>query len=159
MNRFKLSIFALLFVSMSASAEDGGWDAHRNGGLGVGVGVGISSSTSTSTSDSSATSNSGGNVQSINIESNKRSASTAYAGTVYPTAMCMGSSSGGVQSTVFGFSAASSWTDKNCMVLEQARSAATVLGDKAVAEEIMCSLKEYREARNRIGNPCVTDKK
>lgn len=112
-------------------------------------------------SQSNDNSNSNNSNQSITVQGDSTvykqariPVSSALAPTNLPTALCMGSSSGAVQSTLFGFSLGSSWTDKNCMVLEQVRSASTVLGDVEVAEEIMCSLKEYKEARARLNRPC-----
>ena len=80
---------------------------------------------------------------------------TAYAPNISPTALCMGSSSLGVQSAVAGISVGSSWTDNNCMQLEQVRTAAAVLGDRETAAEMMCGVSDaYREARSRTGKPC-----
>ena len=159
----KLTAVALLFVSLNSFAEgesSGSVWSNTSTYTNTNTNTVSPSYTNTNTNSNSSTGvgGAGGGGGNVSI-SNQRNAATAYAGTVYPTAMCMGSSSGGIQSAVFGFSAASSWTDKNCMVLEQARAAATVIGDKAVAEEIMCGLKEYREARARTGNLCAADKK
>src|SRR3546814_1073402 len=66
----------------------------------------------------------------------------------------MGSSSAGGQGATFGFSIGSSWTDENCMLLEQVRTVAAVLGDKVVAYEMMCEVEAYAAARARAGNPC-----
>jgi hypothetical protein len=82
-------------------------------------------------------------------------ASTAYAPTIAPTAVCMGSSSIGGQGLTFGVSFGSSWTDSNCMLLEQVRIVATVIGDETTAAEMMCDVPAYRAARQRVGNPCT----
>lgn len=112
-------------------------------------------------SQSNDNSNSNNSSQSITVEGDSTvykqariPVASALAPTNLPTALCMGSSSGAFQSTLFGFSLGSSWTDKNCMVLEQVRSAANVLNDQEVAEQIMCSLKEYKEAREKLNRPC-----
>lgn len=89
----------------------------------------------------------------------ERSASTAYAASIAPTAVCMGTSSAGVQGLALGVSVGSSWTDQNCMLLEQVRTVATVLQDKITAEEMMCGMEQYRMARIRVGKPCSEDSK
>lgn len=80
---------------------------------------------------------------------------TAYAPNISPTALCMGSTSAGIQTGSLGVSLGSSWTDANCVQLEQVRTAAAVLGDRETAAEMMCSVSDaYREARDRTGKPC-----
>lgn len=81
--------------------------------------------------------------------------STAYAATIAPTAVCMGSTSAGAQGMAMGLSFGTSWSDTNCMLLEQVRTVAVVLSDAATAEEMMCGSDAYREARIRMGRPCA----
>lgn len=85
--------------------------------------------------------------------------SSAYAAPIAPTAVCMGTSSAGAQGVAVGLSFGTSWTDANCMLLEQVRSVAVVLGDPMTAEEMMCGADTYREARLRMGNPCRSSQK
>lgn len=80
--------------------------------------------------------------------------STAYAPPIAPTALCMGSSSAGGTGMTFGFSIGTSWTDSNCMLLEQVRTVAVVLADKETAATMMCSVEAYRDAREKSGKPC-----
>lgn len=47
---------------------------------------------------------------------------SAIAPTVFPTAPCMGSTSGGVTGTLISISGGSSWESKECMILETARN-------------------------------------
>lgn len=42
------------------------------------------------------------------------------------------------------------------MLLEQVRTVAVALNDTNTAEEMMCSVEAYREARKVLGRPCVT---
>jgi hypothetical protein len=56
------------------------------------------------------------------IEASRIPVSSAYAATVFPTAPCMGSSSGGASGALISISGASSWTSGECMILETARS-------------------------------------
>jgi hypothetical protein len=66
----------------------------------------------------------------------------------------MGVSSGGAQGAAVGVSFGTSWTDQNCVLLEQVRTVATGLKDRATAQEMMCGAIAYREARMRMGKPC-----
>ena len=59
---------------------------------------------------------------SLNFEASDNPVSSAYAPTVFPTAPCMGSTTGGAQTGVFGFSIGATWESKDCMMLETARS-------------------------------------
>lgn len=72
---------------------------------------------------------------------------SAYAPANFPTATCMGSTSGGAQGVGFGISFGTSWKDENCVKLEQVRSVATVLGDKDTAAAMMCDLPLYAKVR------------
>lgn len=76
--------------------------------------------------------------------------STAYAPNIMPTAVCMGSSSMGGQGMSFGFSLGTSWTDSNCMLLEQVRTVSVVLGQKEVAQEMMMAVPAYADAVKRL---------
>lgn len=107
----------------------------------------------------SSTDNANNASQSVNTGSNvtithERNVSSAYAPTIAPTAVCMGSTSGGAQGASFGFSVGTTWVDKNCELLEQVRAVSYVLGDRESAAEMLCSLESYREARLRVGKPC-----
>lgn len=149
--------------------------------IGVGIGgeggraVSSSSSGSSSTSGASATSNSGGNtmvggrqdttnnnqsganvtVTGDTYQAQERNpVNTAYAPSIAPTALCALGVSGGAQGVSFGLSFGKSYTDENCVLLEQIRATATVLGDRATAAEMMCDLPSYKAARARAGKPC-----
>ena len=75
---------------------------------------------------------------------------TAYAPNIAPTAVCMGSTTAGGQGMSFGVSFGTSWTDSNCMLLEQVRTVSVVLGQKDVAAEMMMAVPAYAEAVNRL---------
>ncbi len=82
--------------------------------------------------------------------------STAYAPSIAPTAACAIGTSVGAQGASFGLSFGTSNIDANCQLLEQIRSAASVLGDRATAAEMMCEVPAYKAARERLGKPCGT---
>ena len=115
---------------------------------------------SSATGGNSQASNSGNNsdqsvtVQGDNYEAYRIPVATAYAPNIAPTAVCMGSSSGGVQTQIVGVSLGTSWTDDNCMLLEQVRTVAAVLNDRETASEMMCDVAAYAAARERAGKPC-----
>lgn len=93
-------------------------------------------------------------VQGDSYDAPRIPVATAYAPNIAPTAVCMGSTSAGGQGMTFGISFGTSWTDDNCMLLEQVRTVATVIGDKEIAAEMMCDVKAYAAARARAGKPC-----
>jgi len=93
-------------------------------------------------------------VQGDTYEAARIPVATAYAPNIAPTAVCMGSTSAGGQGMTFGVSIGTSWTDSNCMLLEQVRTVAAVIGDRETAQEMMCEVKAYAAARARTGHPC-----
>jgi hypothetical protein len=93
--------------------------------------------------------------QAVSIH-NPRMASSAFAASIPPTTVCAGSTSGGASGASFSLSVGTSWTDSNCVLLEQVRTVAVVLGQEAVAQEMLCAVTAYAEARARVGDPCVT---
>lgn len=111
-------------------------------------------------SNSNTNANSGNNsdqsvtVQGDNYEARRIPVSTAYAPNIAPTAVCMGSTSGGGSAQMISLSFGTSWTDDNCMLLEQVRTVSAVLGDRETASEMMCDVAVYAAARARVGKPC-----
>lgn len=89
-------------------------------------------------------------VQGDTYEAPRIPVSTAYAPNIMPTAVCMGSTSMGGQGMSFGFSLGTSWTDANCMLLEQVRTVSVVLGQKEIAQEMMMSVPAYADAVKRL---------
>lgn len=144
---------------------------HQTANGGAGGAGGSASQSSTNRNDnasnannSNANTNQGNNsAQSVtvngdNVQYNaaRIPVATAYAPNIAPTALCMGSTSMGAQFMTVGASVGSSWTDSNCVLLEQVRTVAAVLGDKATAAEMLCGIASYREARAQTGHPCAT---
>lgn len=62
------------------------------------------------------------NVTFQSAKSYRPPVNSAIAPTIFPTAPCMGSTSGGVTGTLLSISGGSSWTSEECMILETARS-------------------------------------
>jgi hypothetical protein len=97
-----------------------------------------------------------GDSSSTNYQAPRIPVATAYAPNVMPTALCTLGVSAGAQGVSFGLSFGSSFIDTNCQQLEQVRTTAAVLGDRATAAEMMCSISEtYRDARAATGRPCL----
>lgn len=103
------------------------------------------------------TENANNSQQSVNVEGSTYEAqkrdpvATAYAPSIAPTAPCMGSTSGGIQTVGLGFSLGVTWTDDNCVLLEQVRAVNNV-GEKEVAIEMLNSIPAYAEAKQRIAD-------
>ena len=107
---------------------------------------------SASNSSSKAASNSGGNVSTqgvtvtdsgkvdYNGEYTLNNVPNVYSPNVYPTAPCMGSTSGGVAVAGFGVSLGSSWEAPECQILETARNFEQA-GAKEDAMAIRCQAK------------------
>lgn len=152
--------------------QQGQAQGQMQGQAAIGVGIG-GNSAANSNSNSGASSNSGGNTltggaqtstqaNSVTVNGDTYQAqernpvNTAYAPSIAPTALCALGVSGGAQGVSFGLSFGKSYTDENCVLLEQVRATATVLGDRATAAEMMCAMPAYKEARARSGKPCGT---
>lgn len=123
---------------------------NANGGLG---GLGGNSSLSTGDSilstgsstaqggqSSSSGNTSGNNAINANYTAAKIPVSTSYSPANLPTAPCMGSTSMGLTSVMFGFSSGSSWEATECMILEMARSFSQD-GQLEDAQAVRCSSK------------------
>ena len=130
-----------------------------NGGLGGLGGLGGSGgsvgnlSTGSSTSQGGASSSSGNTSGNTTVNSSymaaKMSASSSYAPANLPTAPCMGSTSVGLSSVLFGFSSGSSWEATECMTLEMARSFSQD-GQFDDAQAVRCSSKYAANAPSCI---------
>jgi hypothetical protein len=114
--------------------------------------------TTTSTSASFAPTSVSNNAAHTSVTNTPNQTASAASVAVMPTAVCSGTTAGGAQGASFGVSFGTSWTDANCMLLEQVRVVTTVLGDPVAASEMLCSgLPLYREARERLGDPCIEE--
>jgi len=138
------------------------------GGAGGSATGGTSSSAATggtATSTSSATGGAASGVGSVeanysNSNTYSEATSTAYAPALTSGSdTCMGSSSVGGQGVGFGFSFGSTWTDKNCIMLKNARLLYGMGQDK-VAYALMCQDKSVREAAKAAKtNLCPVEEK
>lgn len=83
-------------------------------------------------------------------------ASTAFAPSLVATDdTCMGSRSFGVQAMGFGVSFATTWGDRQCRRVKNARQL-YALGYPGAAVQLLCQDDEVRAAMARAGTPCET---
>lgn len=78
---------------------------------------------------------------------------------IYGLNPCSLGASAGVTTPLFGVAGAISTTDHDCEIRNTAALAITGLKDEAAGREILCMLKEFREAVARLGKPCIQDQK
>lgn len=79
---------------------------------------------------------------------------TAYAASLSASQeTCMGSRSFGVQAIGFGFSFATTWPDRQCRRVRNAR-ALDALGYRSAALALLCQDEDVFEAMQRAGTPC-----
>lgn len=121
-----------------------------NASLSIGDNI-LSTGASTSQGGQSTSSGniSGDNTLNSNYKAAKIPVSTSYAPANLPTAPCMGSTSMGLTSVMFGFSSGSSWEATECMILEMARSFSQD-GQLEDAQAVRCSSKYAANAPSCI---------
>lgn len=106
-------------------------------------------STSQGGQSSSSGNTSGNNTVNTNYTAAQIPVSRAYAPANLPSAPCMGSTSVGISSVLFGFSSGSSWEATECMTLEMARSFSQD-GQLEDAQAVRCSSKYAANAPSCI---------
>jgi hypothetical protein len=134
--------FALIFVSCSALAQS----TQSNSGA-----------TSNQSQGLSASGNSSMSFQSTSMAPYIPVAASFSAPLTSAMDTCMGSSSGGAAGPGFSFSVGSTWTDKNCLMLKNAREMWNMgLKDAAVAR--LCMDPDNHEAIKMSGAVCPQDR-
>ena len=117
----------------------------------------VSTGASTSKSDQSQSTQNSNNSQVIvaGDEAQQRNpVSTAYASPLIAGSdTCMGSTSAGGQGIGFALSLGTTWTDKNCMNLKNARQLQS-MGYSGAAVQLVCMNKDVRKAMSAAGTPC-----
>ncbi len=76
---------------------------------------------------------------------------------IYGLNPCATGAAVGISTPLFGISGAISNIDRECETRNNAAVAVTAIKDEAVAREIMCNVKDFREAALRVGKPCRVD--
>lgn len=109
------------------------------------------------TAEGSSASTANANNSTVTVEGDnyrRNPVHTAYsAPLVAGSDTCMGSTTMGAQSSVFGISFGSTWTDKNCVRLKNSRELVE-LGHKDAAVQLLCTDKEVKAAMRAAGTPC-----
>jgi hypothetical protein len=147
---------------LGGSAASTTGDITSNGGNGGLGGTGTSNATggnvgnlttgassSQGGQSSSSGNTSGNNTINTNYTAAQIPVSRAYAPANLPSAPCMGSTSVGISSVLFGFSSGSSWEATECMTLEMARSFSQD-GQLEDAQAVRCSSKYAANAPSCI---------
>jgi hypothetical protein len=86
-----------------------------------------------------------------------RNVPNVYAPSFGGTNPCTVSASAGGSGAGIGITIGGSWSDPGCERRNLAVIAVQALNDPALAREILCGTTDYRQARQRIGQPCAMD--
>jgi len=160
----KVTLFLLALISTGAAATDG-FALRASPGLSRQTGSVSAQTNSTSTSTATSTSTGGTGVgsqgQSLSIDSHavyQAQARNPVATAVAPAIIssndtCMGSTSIGGAAVSFGFSAGTTWTDDNCVMLKNSREMWN-MGFKGAALARLCMDKLNKEAFEATGINC-----
>ena len=143
-------------VGQGGNSSANGGQASANGGQGGNGQGGNGGNQSQSQQQSNSNSNnSSGNTVTQNYQAQQRDpvASAFAAPLTSSNDTCMGSSSVGGQGVSFGFSAGSTWTDTNCVMLKNAREMHN-MGWKEAAFARMCMDDKNALAFKQAGLKC-----
>lgn len=106
-------------------------------------------------------SSSSDNSVSVSVEGDRhirQPVSTAYAAPLTSGLdTCMGSTTAGGQGVAFGLSFGTTWTDKNCVRLKNAREL-SAMGYQKAAVELLCQDKSVAKAMKAAGHECVVSR-
>lgn len=145
-------------LTTGASTASTGASTAAVGNLTTGASNATTGASTANSDQSQATSNA--NNSSVTVAGDAAQArnpvSTAYSASLTSGIdTCMGSSSAGAQGVGFGISIGSTWTDKNCARLKNARQL-VIMGHRAAAVQLMCLNPEIKLAMSNGGTPCAT---
>jgi hypothetical protein len=76
---------------------------------------------------------------------------------IYGLNPCSSGAAVGVTTPLFGIGGAIANIDKECETRNNAAVVITGLKDEAMAREILCQIKDIRQAARRLGKPCLED--
>jgi hypothetical protein len=76
---------------------------------------------------------------------------------IYGLNPCSSGAAVGVTTPLFGIGGAISNIDRECETRNNAAVVVTGLKDETLAREILCTIKDIREAAARVGKPCLQD--
>ncbi len=114
--------------------------------------------TSSSTSSSGSSSNSYAAGNQINFAGSKRGASSAIApGLMASGLSCSGSAAAGGAGGGWGISLGITKEDAQCNTRENAKTVLGLTGDRDATKEVLCDIRQVRNAFRRVGRPCMAD--
>ena len=96
-------------------------------------------------------------TENINNTGIPRNAPALSLGNIYGLNPCATGTSVGVTTPLFGLGGAVSNIDKECETRNNAAVVITGLKDETLAREILCTIKDVRDAAMRVGKPCLQD--
>lgn len=98
-------------------------------------------------------------TENINNTGIPRNAPSLGLSNIYGLNPCATGSSVGVTTPLFGLGGAISDIDRECETRNNAAVVITGLKDEALAREILCEIKDVRQAAIRVGRPCLQDQR
>lgn len=98
-------------------------------------------------------------TQNLNQTGIPRNAPSLGLGQIYGLNPCATGATAGVTTPLFGVAGAISDIDRECETRNNAAVVITGLKDDQLAKEILCGIKDIREAAIRIGKPCLEDQR
>ncbi|MBN8900680.1 MAG: hypothetical protein J0H57_06550, partial [Rhodospirillales bacterium] len=99
------------------------------------------------------------NINNTGLPSIPRNAPALGLSNIYGLNPCATGSSVGVTTPLFGLGGAISDIDRECETRNNAAVVITGLKDEALAREILCEIKDVRQAAIRVGRPCLQDQR
>jgi hypothetical protein len=96
-------------------------------------------------------------TENVNNTGIPRNAPALGLSNIYGLNPCSAGTSVGVTTPLFGIGGAVSTIDKECETRNNAAVVITGLKDDSLAREILCEIKDIRDAAIRVGKPCLRD--
>jgi hypothetical protein len=96
-------------------------------------------------------------TENINNTGIPRNAPALGLSNIYGLNPCSSGTSVGVTTPLFGIGGAVADIDKDCETRNNAAVVITGLKDETLAREILCTIKDIRQAAIRVGKPCLQD--
>lgn len=96
-------------------------------------------------------------TENINNTGIPRNAPSLGLSSIYGLNPCSAGASVGLTTPLFGIGGAIASIDKECEVRNNAAIVITGLKDETLAREILCEIKDIRDAAVRVGKPCLQD--
>ena len=96
-------------------------------------------------------------TENINNTGIPRNAPSLGLSSIYGLNPCSSGTAVGVTTPLFGIGGAVADIDKDCETRNNAAVVITGLKDETLAREILCTIRDIRQAAIRVGKPCLQD--